>query len=68
MRKSFPSISCRAREELASRTRHDYLAGKMSKDEFLAKRRRQEIAAHNRFELLLAREFPGYKPKFSAVK
>ena len=64
MRKSFPSISFAAREKLAARTRMAYLRGEMTKKEFFARRERQEIVAHNRFETLLAREFRGYKPSF----
>ena len=38
------------------------MAGQMSHDEFLSKRARQDVVAHNRFETLLARAYPSHKP------
>jgi hypothetical protein len=55
-------LSSHAAHKMAMRTRHAFMAGQMSHDEFHAKRARQDIAAHNRFETLLARLYPGHKP------
>lgn len=62
MTRSFAMLSSDAAHKVAMRTRHQFMAGQMNHEEFLAKRARQEIIAHNRFETLLARAFPSHKP------
>jgi len=62
MQKSFAMLSSDAAGKAAARTRLQFMSGAMSHDEFLSKRARQEITAHNRFETLLARAYPNHKP------
>ncbi|MDR6818461.1 hypothetical protein J2X76_003638 [Neorhizobium sp. 2083] len=62
MHRSFAMLSSDAAHKLAMRTRHAYIAGQFTHEEFVVKRARQEIVAHNRFETLLARMYPNHKP------
>ncbi len=62
MHRSFAMLSSDAAQKLATRTRHAYIAGQFTHEEFVVKRARQEIVAHNRFETLLARMYPNHKP------
>lgn len=66
MRKSrtFFAYVTSAAVKQASRTRREFLASKISVEEFNAIRERQDRAAHNRIETVMARTIPGYRPLF----
>lgn len=66
MRKSvtFFSFACIAAAKQAGRTRRAFVAGKMSEEEFRARRERQERVSHNRIETVMARTIPHYQPRF----
>lgn len=66
MRKSrtFFAYVTTAAVKQASRTRREYIAGKMSEEEFHAIRERQKRISHNRIETVMARTIPHYKPRF----
>jgi hypothetical protein len=61
MDKSFPMLSANAAHKIAKRTRMAFVLGQMDSETFLVKRAKQEIVAHNRFEIILSRIYPNHK-------
>ncbi|UIY28744.1 hypothetical protein LZK73_18635 [Neorhizobium galegae] len=55
-------IAVEAYNKLMDRTRHEFIAGKMTEIVFKLRRHRQDKAFDARFDLLMKRRFPSYLP------
>ncbi|CAN7394651.1 hypothetical protein [Neorhizobium sp. LjRoot104] len=55
-------IAVSAYTRLMDRTRHEFVAGKMTEIVFKLRRHRQDKAFDGRFDLLMKRRFPSYLP------